>query len=1303
MKKSIFFIVGCFFCVGVYGQVAPSATQNYVHKTVYKKAVQESGLGSVSGNDKIESISYFDGLGRPLQSIGVRQGGKDASNTDTDLITPAFYDAYGRAAKAYLPYTSSANDGRYDANALMNVNSYYTTNFGSEVNLTTPNPYSEKLFEASPLNRVLKQSAPGEAWKLGSTREIEFDYQTNATGEVRMYTVSLITDYIPILQNPSPYYYAPGELYKTITRDENHSGTTKNNTTEEFKDKQGRVVLKRTYNADIPHDTYYVYDDYGNLTYVLPPKSEPQSAQPSSTELSELCYQYKYDKRNRLVEKKVPGKNVEFIVYNDLDQPVLTQDANLKAQNKWLYTKYDAFGRVVSTGLFTNTSITTRETMQTALDNHYSGTAKSWEEKTTTSSNNYYTNQSYPTTGIEVLTLNYYDNYTFDTAGLKLNAGTLVFNDTVEYTTKGLPTGSRVKVLGQTTWITSLMHYDDKGRVIYSASNNGFLGSTDKVKQDLDFMGNVLSTETTHTKGSMNIVTLDSYTYDHVNRLLKHTQTLNGRTELITENSYSETGELKIKKLGNIATSSTRLQTVDYTYNVRGWLKQINNPTSLGTDLFGFKLNYNTANHLGTPLFNGNIAETEWKTQNDNVLRWYRYGYDNLNRITAAYDSADKYNLTNLSYDKNGNIMSLTRKGPLNGSYTTFGTMDALVYEYNNDSNKLKSVNDSGSIYYGFKDNSTITTQYRYDLNGNMVMDDNKKIGTPTIDGITYNHLNLPTSVSLPGGTISYIYDATGVKQRKVAAGTTTEYAGNYLYQGGTLQFFNHPEGYVEYDGGSYNYIYNYKDHLGNIRLSYTDINQNNTNPISLKIAEENNYYPFGLRHKGYNDTGNGYGNSAAKKYKFGGKELQEEHSLEWYDITARNYDPALGRWMNLDPLAEQMRRHSPYNYGFDNPIFFQDPDGMMPCPTGDCPDPPNGTGGDISRANENQPYVSGSIGFGFTFGFELEVGPASIGASKDFGTTANTFGTEGTGAGETVYTEGFSIETPIIGYSERTSTDISQVTQFENEDGTATTPIQNFETTRTTTQEVSSMGGAGVWESKQNGIYSINNIVQSQKGVKAGTNTISKLTTKGSGDFTPNRSSAIKSNRSDIKFGVKLNAGMRIEIEVGIRDIPSAKSGFRGTTCFVRGTKILMKDGSQKSIEEIVKGDEILSVNINTMTIEPDIVVDVPEKTNLYRKITASFTNGIVNNFSPAHPYWVLGKGWCVYDVDEAKRELNFSVEQLKIGDKVLFYEKGILIETEIEKLYDTQEIVKMYNVEYVRKNHTFFANGILVHNKLN
>jgi RHS repeat-associated protein len=93
------------------------------------------------------------------------------------------------------------------------------------------------------------------------------------------------------------------------------------------------------------------------------------------------------------------------------------------------------------------------------------------------------------------------------------------------------------------------------------------------------------------------------------------------------------------------------------------------------------------------------------------------------------------------------------------------------------------------------------------------------------------------------------------------------------------------------------------------------------------EILEENNYYAFGLKHNGYNNATTA---NSAYKYKYNGKELQDELGLDWYDLGARNYDASLGRWMNIDPLADQMRRHSPYNYAFDNPVYFIDPDGMQ-------------------------------------------------------------------------------------------------------------------------------------------------------------------------------------------------------------------------------------------------------------------------------------------------------------------------------------------------------------------------------------
>jgi hypothetical protein len=285
----------------------------------------------------------------------------------------------------------------------------------------------------------------------------------------------------------------------------------------------------------------------------------------------------------------------------------------------------------------------------------------------------------------------------------------------------------------------------------------------------------------------------------------------------------------------HIVDNSKGLQNVDYTYNVRGWLKSINDDAQNDNDLFNFSLRYNDPTS-GTALFNGNISQTHWSTASTNttsnpVSSSYTYSYDALNRIVSGIDNTGNYNLSSISYDKNGNILTLQRQGHTNAAATLFGMMDNLSYTYDS-GNKLTKVDDTSGKGEGFKDVSG--TDYTYDANGNMITDGNKGISS-----IIYNHLNLPTSVGFAGqqAAISYVYDATGVKQKKIVAGSgilsiTTEYAGNYVYENNVLQFTNHAEGYAKYENGNFEYVYQYKDHLGNVRLSYSDSNDNGS--ISL-------------------------------------------------------------------------------------------------------------------------------------------------------------------------------------------------------------------------------------------------------------------------------------------------------------------------------------------------------------------------------------------------------------------------------------------------------------------------------------
>jgi YD repeat-containing protein len=175
----------------------------------------------------------------------------------------------------------------------------------------------------------------------------------------------------------------------------------------------------------------------------------------------------------------------------------------------------------------------------------------------------------------------------------------------------------------------------------------------------------------------------------------------------------------------------------------------------------------------------------------------------------------------------------------------------------------------------------------------------------------TYNQLNLPLQITITGGTISYLYDALGQKVQKTvidtAAGTTTtsDYLDGFQYTNAAMILFPTAEGYVDVTtvvsppSATYNYAFNYTDHLGDVRLTF-GVNAHN----SVYVLQENNYYPFGMKHKNYNvteqqwmDAGGGDVDpspctNCKYKYKYNGKELQDELGLNLYDYGARNYDP---------------------------------------------------------------------------------------------------------------------------------------------------------------------------------------------------------------------------------------------------------------------------------------------------------------------------------------------------------------------------------------------------------------------------
>lgn len=1221
----------------------------------------------ITEDDKVETITYYDGLGRVKQSI-IKQGGGNKE----DLITPVIYDQYGRQTIEYLPFPSSnasSLDFIENESVLNSLNNFYLNKFPeSQIDATSINAYSEKSYESSPLNRIVKQSYPGNDWKLninGDDHSVKLAYKLNKEeDEVKQFSVIHPNNNNNNTENTELVFngmYQPNVLSKSITKNENWTSNQVNEkdfTNVDFVNKQGKTILKRVYNNNEPHDTYYVYDDFGNLTYVIPPlasdeiviegtqgfiannisfpwtdlvqinksladlnnrklvsykdkeikdadltnkygaqggftlttfadsdiitlnisvsSNEPftlkqgdlislkeygeykdtelgkvnnyvfliknnniviettnkkqeylssinetfssntkltystdylwtnytdvdprfakeyetavydkakelnqsilntfvenpyngqggvnisidendiisisinsststlfklkqgiviplntkrrmsdrevglvsgenfsynlyikenslyirgdgqvnnlnyfftsppptESSTINSESVEGLCYIYHYDHKNRFVEKKIPGKDWEHTVYDKLDRPILVQDGKLRATNKWLFTKYDKYNRVVYSGIYENSN--TRIALQNILDNQNEVNEYRLDESSPiilssdVSTELFYTNNTYPSSGnISLHSINYYDNYDINLDnefGYQDSYGQILSNNN-----KNQATVSKIRVLETDYWTTTATYYDHKGRAIFVASKNEFLNSYDSVKTKLNFAGNILETNSTHTKDGNSTNIVEKFIYDHANRLLTQTQSINSsQDELLTNNTYDELGNLIIKKIGGVASTnpadSQGLQTINYAHNVRGWITSINNGQISNGDLFGYAVKYNNPFHSNSlAQYNGNISEIHWITANDQVSRNYQYDYDALNRITNAHfnggvqnfpnnvsqpvNQDENYSLKEVAYDKNGNIMHLERYG-IHSAYAGIGgnltmdIVDGLEYSYVPYSNKLLNVTDfadngfnfgAPNIDHGlFLEKHEDGDKYQYDINGNLISDLNKNITE-----IKYNHLNLPIKIVFNGQdpetsssakAILFTYDASGVKQQKYVVNNTlhdyTQYASDFIYTKSNTNNFvlknlNHSEGYLEpKNDGTFSYIYQYKDHLDNVRLSFSDDNGDAIADTS-EIIEEKNYYPFGGEHSGYNNFVNGQ----EYNYRtFQGQESNKEFGLNWTSFKWRNHDPSIGRFMSLDPLSEKFYYNSTYAFSENKVISYFELEGL--------------------------------------------------------------------------------------------------------------------------------------------------------------------------------------------------------------------------------------------------------------------------------------------------------------------------------------------------------------------------------------
>ncbi len=520
---------------------------NYVaDETILVPGIKDpAATGGLNEDSKSKITAFYDALGRPVQTVNWR-----SSPDRKDIVVHSVYDKQGREPLKYLPFTAN-DDGYYKSDPVGNRESPYAKspqhNYydGRMPNVAIDDmPVIATVFELSPLNRVLKQGSAGTSWQPDSTKQYDrttkLKYLLNNANEVCRFIFSSSTGIVPWTPAANGYYPA-NVLVALKTIDEN------NNETIEYTDKLSRKVCKKVQygiqaGVKLYACTYYVYDDFQNLAVVLPPEAVKQVMEKASliaggtragtaalaAILDGYAFRYRYDSKNRMSHKKKPGAGWMYMVYDDRDRLVLTQDANQRstATSYWTFMKYDRLNRPIMTGIRDTVAIS-QEVMQSVVDYHcIRQTSKSYESFIGSANGNVhgYSNNSYPVCTGNVpgevdpnkyLTVTYYDNYAFRSLwpgnyryideGLTESANGQTYRKPHEPSSAiGQVTGTKIKVLdggptGGYTWLGSVTYFDDRYRVIQISADN-YKGGVDVTSNVNDFTGKLLKSKTTHTE-----------------------------------------------------------------------------------------------------------------------------------------------------------------------------------------------------------------------------------------------------------------------------------------------------------------------------------------------------------------------------------------------------------------------------------------------------------------------------------------------------------------------------------------------------------------------------------------------------------------------------------------------------------------------------------------------------------------------------------------------------------------------------------------------------------------------------------
>ena len=751
-----------------------TAAQDASHNYVRTRSMLDE-----TGGKYLDKVEYFDGLGRPFQTVL-----KKVTASNSNLVTLQEYDVAGRAANSWLPIVSPD-----DYVAPSSFKSSAPGNYGND-----SRPYSQPVYEASPLNRTVKEYGPGAAWY--SSHSVNTDYLANSTANAQLNCINYSVSSAGALTSNGSYASGQLSVVKTTDEDLNVSYT--------FTDKMGHVVLSRQMKGSETHDTYYVYDDKSNLCFVLQPMYQ------SSANLDLYAFQYKYDGRNRCIWKKLPGAGYMEMVYDNADRLVFSQDGNQRAltSGNWTYYKYDGLNRLTEQGTCTN--------------------------KVTTS-------------GTNVLVQHFYDSYAFRSQAGFNNSN---FPDDASGNGKGALTASVATVLGSSNKIYTAYYYDIKGRVAKTVQSN-LLGSYDVTATIYTFTDKPATVTHTHTtSGKPTRTEMYTYSYNHADRLLKVEHTLGGTKITLADYAYDNLGRLQSKSLHGSATNK-----LTYAYNVRGWLTGISG--SKFTQNLYYNNGNGTAKYNGSissmTWKAGNESTIRgYKFTYDGLSRLMNATYGETAGINT---NTNRFSENVTGYDKNGNIKTLQRYGQTAAS--GYGLIDNLTFTLGGNQLTRVDDAVATSAYnngFEFKDGVKQANEYNYDSNGNLTKDLNK--GITNISYNCLNLPSVVTFSD--GSTVTYTYAAGGTKLKTVhktgSTTTTTDYCGNVVYENGVQKLLLTDEGYVTLSDSKYHYYL--KDHQGNNRVvinqSGTVEETNHYYPFGGVFASAGNVQPYKYNGKEY-------------------------------------------------------------------------------------------------------------------------------------------------------------------------------------------------------------------------------------------------------------------------------------------------------------------------------------------------------------------------------------------------------------------------------------------------------------------